>query len=360
MILNAKGSFEAKLNVLFNIFSLGDEDNEESYSLTGEDFILIIKSTFHSIFKLCKIKVPSNKEIGEYINKKFPLIFEDQNFKISFPEFSKFISKDSEIQNFLIEFFDIQTRDNAMKVFYKYYVQFESIFSQYATDEKKQKCQISKIISSVGNLLQKTDPESLKLFLEIIDPNETGFAQKEQYLNASKAVCLYMAVDKDMSHSLSQSELGILLWILNGVEPKEEKLYNTIHSMDANGDAAIELGEWLDFISSFDENGKRVINYELKEKFDKYDLDGNGTISIDEMQIMLLDSMKELLRKIGGRGKKMSEAIIEDLAKMCMKEMDVDGSDSVDWMEFKKHYKVAMKMEEKAKEYLKKFIDQGD
>jgi Ca2+-binding EF-hand superfamily protein len=43
-----------------------------------------------------------------------------------------------------------------------------------------------------------------------------------------------------------------------------------------------------------------------------------------------------------------------------MKEMDVDGSDSVDWMEFKKHYKVAMKMEEKAKEYLKKFIDQGD
>ena len=61
-----------------------------------------------------------------------------------------------------------------------------------------------------------------------------------------------------MSHSLSQSELGILLWILNGVEPKEEKLYNTIHSMDANGDAAIELGEWLDFISSFDENGKRI------------------------------------------------------------------------------------------------------
>ena len=179
MILNAKGSFEAKLNVLFNIFSLGDEDNEESSSLTGEDFILIIKSTFNSIFKLCKIKVPSNKEIGEYINKKFPLIFEDQNFKISFPEFSKFISKDSEIQNFLIEFFDIQTRDNAMKVFYKYYVQFESIFSQYATDEKKQKCQISKIISSVGNLLQKTDPESLKLFLEIIDPNETGFAQKK-------------------------------------------------------------------------------------------------------------------------------------------------------------------------------------
>ena len=169
-----------------------------------------------------------------------------------------------------------------------------------------------------------------------------------------------MAVDKDMSHSLSQSELGILLWILNGVEPKDEKLYNTILAMDSNGDAAIELGEWLDFISSFDENGKRVINYELKEKFDKYDLDGNGTISIDEMQIMLLDSMKELLRKIGGRGKKMSEAIIEDLAKMCMKEMDVDGSDSVDWMEFKKHYKVAMKMEEKAKEYLKKFIDEGE
>ena len=68
---------------------------------------------------------------------------------------------------------------------------------------------------------------------------------------------------------------------------------------------------------------------------------------------------KELMRKISGKGKKMSEAIIEDLAKMCMKEMDVDGSDSVDWLEFKKHYKIEMKMEEKAKEYLNKFIEDG-
>ena len=44
-----------------------------------------------------------------------------------------------------------------MKVFYKYYVKFESIFSQYATDNEKEKCPTSKIISSVGNLLQKTE-----------------------------------------------------------------------------------------------------------------------------------------------------------------------------------------------------------
>jgi len=77
-----------------------------------------------------------------------------------------------------------------------------------------------------------------------------------------------MSVDKDMSHSLSRSELGTLIWLLSGEEPNDANLYSTIEKLDANGDSAIELNEWLQYLSTIDRKGRRVINYTLKQKFD--------------------------------------------------------------------------------------------
>lgn len=61
-----------------------------------------------------------------------------------------------------------------------------------------------------------------------------------------------MSVDKDMSHTLGRSEIGTLIWLLTGQEPSDQNLQTTIHNIDSNGDSAIELCEWLDYLSTRD------------------------------------------------------------------------------------------------------------
>ena len=48
--------------------------------------------------------------------------------------------------------------------------------------------------------------------------------------------------------------------------------------------------------------------------------------------------------------------MIKDLAKMIMKEMDVNNSKDLDWIEFKQYFKVASGMEEKIASYIKSFL----
>ncbi len=169
------------------------------------------------------------------------------------------------------------------------------------------------------------------IFTDLIDPERHGYARKDRYMKAIKAVCLFMSVDRDMSHSLSKSEMGTLIWLLSGEEPNDRNLNSTLEKLDANGDSAIDLSEWLDFLATRDHQGNRVLNYSLKQKFDLYDEDGNGTISVDELEKMIIDSFSDLIEKAAEENKGlMAEGIVRDLAKNIMQKMDFNGSNNLD------------------------------
>lgn len=159
-----------------------------------------------------------------------------------------------------------------------------------------------------------------------------------------------------MSHSLSRSEMGTLIWLLSGEEPNDENLKSVIEKLDANGDSAIELSEWLDYLATLDNKGRRVINYTLKQKFDIYDADGSGSITIDELEKMIVDSFSEILEKTESSNKKLAEVIVKDLAKIIMQKMDTDDSKNLDWTEFKNYLHVACVEEEKVAEFLEKYV----
>ena len=104
----------------------------------------------------------------------------------------------------------------------------------------------------------------------------------------------------------------------------------TYSNLDANGDSAIELREWMDFLATNDHKGKKVLNYSLKQKFDLYDDDGNGNISVDELENMIIDSFQSLIDRAKGDNKIMAENVVRDLAKIIMNKMDDNLSNNLD------------------------------
>jgi Ca2+-binding EF-hand superfamily protein len=185
-------------------------------------------------------------------------------------------------------------------------------------------------MNTVGTMLLKIDPKVQPILVELIDPEGAGYTRKDRYMKAMKAVSLFMAVDKDMSHSLSKSEMSTLLWLMCGDEPNDNNLNGTLSNLDANGDSAIELREWMDFLATNDHKGKKVLNYSLKQKFDLYDDDGNGNISVDELENMIIDSFQGLIDRAKGDNKIMAENVVRDLAKIIMNKMDDNMSNNLD------------------------------
>jgi len=185
-------------------------------------------------------------------------------------------------------------------------------------------------MNELEKVLIKIDPKVVPIFVELIDPEKTNLVRKDRFMKAIKAICLFIAVDKDMSHSLSKSEMGTLIWLLTGEEASDSNLIETIGKLDMNGDTAIELSEWLEYLATRDYKGRRLINYSLKQKFDLYDVDGSGSISVDELERMIIDSFEELIQEAEGANKDVAELIVRDLAKIVMQKMDINNSNNLD------------------------------
>lgn len=129
--------------------------------------ILLIKSVIYCICKVCKIPIPSDDDIKILLCKHFPLVFTDEYYELSYEEFEEWIAKNDEVHCFLLEFFDLQTRYNAMKAYIKYLSEFEFIFDK----NKKNVTQFS-----TKNNLEKSslyENKTISIFSkEDIDPSE--------------------------------------------------------------------------------------------------------------------------------------------------------------------------------------------
>ncbi len=128
---------------------------------------MLIKSIVYCIHRICKIPLPSDEEIKNLLIKHFPLVFTDEYYELSYEEFEEWVAKNDEVHSFLMEFFDLQTRYNAMKAYIKYLSEFEFIYDSHKLNETKN---TKKGLMRKNSLLEKS---SFSLFSrEVVNSTE--------------------------------------------------------------------------------------------------------------------------------------------------------------------------------------------
>ncbi|KAK8567512.1 hypothetical protein V6N13_105476 [Hibiscus sabdariffa] len=128
---------------------------------------------------------------------------------------------------------------------------------------------------------------------------------------------VFKKFDVNGDGKISASELGSILKSL-GQRPSDEELDNMIKEFDADGDGFIDFHEFIEL-------NTKGVDYEevlenLKDAFSVYDIDGDGSISAEELH--------EVLQSLG------DECSIAECRKM-ISGVDNDGNGMIDFEEFK-------------------------
>ena len=76
-------------------------------------------------------------------------------------------------------------------------------------------------------------------------------------------------------------------------------------------------------------------DYELKEKFDSYDIDKSGTISRNELSLLLKDTFDTFIKELDVTLPHVLENCLDEVALKMIKSLDKDGSATLGWNEFK-------------------------
>ncbi|KAD2393608.1 hypothetical protein R6Q59_012103 [Mikania micrantha] len=128
---------------------------------------------------------------------------------------------------------------------------------------------------------------------------------------------VFKKFDANGDGKISSSELGSIMGHM-GHEPTHEELQNMIMQVDADGDGFIDLNEFIEL------NTKGIDSIELlenlKDAFSIFDVDKNGSITVDELQKVL-----------GSLGEECS---VGDCRKMIAG-VDQDGDGMISFDEFK-------------------------
>lgn len=128
---------------------------------------------------------------------------------------------------------------------------------------------------------------------------------------------VFMKFDVNGDGKISSSELGAIMGSL-GQPSGEEELRRMIKEVDSDGDGFIDLKEFIEL------NTKGVDSDEvlesLKDAFSVYDIDGNGSISAEELH--------EVLKSLG------DDCSIAECQKM-ISGVDANGDGMISFDEFK-------------------------
>ncbi|KAL4384022.1 hypothetical protein GQ457_15G003970 [Hibiscus cannabinus] len=136
-------------------------------------------------------------------------------------------------------------------------------------------------------------------------------------INLQELEAVFKKFDANGDGKISSSELGSIMGSL-GQKPSDEELLNMIKEVDDDGDGFINFEEFV-VLNTKGVDSNDVLK-DLREAFSVYDLDGNGSISAEELH--------QVLQSLG------DDCSIAECRRM-ISGVDSDGNGLVDFEEFK-------------------------
>ncbi|KAG8634775.1 hypothetical protein MANES_17G083700v8 [Manihot esculenta] len=138
---------------------------------------------------------------------------------------------------------------------------------------------------------------------------------------------VFKKFDVNGDGKISSSELGSIMSSL-GHQANEEELRKMITEFDADGDGFIDFQEFVQLNTQGVDTDEVLEN--LKDAFSVYDIDGNGSISAEELH--------KVMASLG------EDCSIAECKKM-ISGVDSDGNGMIDFEEFKVMMTVGVKWE---------------
>ncbi|KAJ4710067.1 Calcium-binding protein [Melia azedarach] len=147
--------------------------------------------------------------------------------------------------------------------------------------------------------------------------SHVGSSAKNILIPADELAQVFKRFDVNGDGKISASELGSIMSSL-GHAPTDEELDKMMREIDSDGDGFIDYNEFVELNTKGVDSDEILEN--LKDAFSVYDIDGNGSITAEELY--------EVLRSLG------DDCTIAECKKM-ISGVDSDGDGTIDFEEFK-------------------------
>lgn len=361
----SKDKFDKKVNFIFELF-----DFDRSRSLEQAELALTLQAVLRGLCKFVHITPPPHKSFETEAEEIFKIIDRDDNKRISIGEFLFWAKHNPELQNFLLKYAGIQTYENLKMRYNDIYAEFLFFFST-AVDIKYEGFADARVIRKAiekkeKGLVKDSDIDFLfevlknttSSFLRGLGPADDNLIHKEAYEAVMKAWCSFAASDLNRDNLLVIPELHALLWLYEDKEPTEDRVMFEMNEMGKNGREGLVLNDWLKNLCVQDSLGRYAIRPSLKKLFDKYDTDGSGYLSFEELKEIIGETFKGYIARAASFSVQSDvNNIISSLTKEIFGELDQDGSRGVAWEEFKKFMEISWKKIDKLRSFLDTNLD---
>ena len=133
--------------------------------------------------------------------------------------------------------------------------------------------------------LKEIAPAIRERLFVILDYDQKGAVSEAEYFNVMRPWASFSATDINNDNELDAGELKTLIWLVDEVEPSEARVQRDLKLIDADGSGTIDRLEYIQYLAAPDTQtpgiggggaGRDPLDYNLKNMFDKSDLDKDG------------------------------------------------------------------------------------